>query len=52
VFGKKWNAKKARVLDILDSHGPITISGGDTSYQLPAINAGSNWHKAIEECKF
>jgi hypothetical protein len=52
VFGKKWNAKKARVLDILDSHGPITISGGDNSYRLPAIDAGSNWHKAIEECKF
>jgi hypothetical protein len=52
VFGKKWNAKKARLLDILDSQGPITISGGDTSYQLPAINAGSGWHKAIEECKF
>jgi hypothetical protein len=52
VFGKEWNAKKARVLDMLDAHGPITISAGKTSYQLPAIDVASDWHKAIDECKF
>jgi hypothetical protein len=52
VFGKEWNAKKARVLDMLDAHGPITISAGKNSYQLPAIDVTSDWHKAIDECKF
>jgi len=52
VFGKEWNEKKARVLDMLDSHGPITISAGRNSYQLPAIDVTSDWHKAIDECKF
>jgi len=52
VFGKAWNAKKARVLNMLDSRGPITISAEGKSYQLPAINVASDWHKAIEQCKF
>lgn len=52
VFGKAWNAKKARVLDMLDSHGPVTISAGKNSYQLPAIDVESDWHKAIDVCKF
>jgi hypothetical protein len=52
VFGKQWNAKKAAVLDMLDAHGPITISAGKNSYQLPAIDVTSDWHKAIDECKF
>lgn len=50
VFGKKWNATKARLLDMLDSHGPITVSAGKNSYQLPAIDAG-DWHNALETCK-
>lgn len=52
VFGDAWNAKKARVLDMLDAHGPITISAGKDSYQLPAIDVTSDWHKAIDVCKF
>jgi hypothetical protein len=52
VFGKAWNAKKARLLNMLDSHGPITISAGENSYRLPAIDAGGDWHKTIDECKF
>jgi hypothetical protein len=52
VFGKRWNATKARVLNMLDSHGPITISAGDGSYRLPAIDAAGGWHKKIDECKF
>jgi hypothetical protein len=50
VFGRKWNATKARLLNMLDSHGPITVSAGRNSYQLPAIDAGA-WHKALEACK-
>ncbi len=50
VFGKKWNATKARLLNMLDSHGPITVSAGTSSYQLPAIDAG-DWHNALETCK-
>jgi len=52
IFGKEWNAKKARLLDILDADGPITISAGKASYRLPAIDAGGDWHKKIAECKF
>ena len=33
-----------------DSHGPITVSAGKNSYQLPAIDAG-DWHNALETCK-
>jgi hypothetical protein len=52
VFGKKWNATKARVLDMLDSKGPITISADGESYQLPAIDVASDWHHALVECRF
>jgi hypothetical protein len=47
ILTKEWNAKKARILNMLDSKGPITISAERKSYQLPA----SDWHKAIDECK-
>jgi hypothetical protein len=50
VFGKKWNAVKARLLNMLDSNGPITISAGGRSYRLPAIEAG-DWHQALDSCK-
>jgi hypothetical protein len=50
VFGKKWNAIKAQLLNMLDADGPITVSAGSHSYQLPAIDAGA-WHKGLEECK-
>jgi hypothetical protein len=50
VFGKKWNAIKSRLLNMLDSNGPITISAANNSYQLPAIDAGA-WHKGLETCK-
>ena len=52
VFGRKWNATKARVLNILDSRGPITISAEGRSYRIPAIDVTSDWHKALDECKF
>jgi len=50
VFGKKWNATKTRLLNMLDSNGPVTVSAGRNSYQLPAIDAGA-WHKGLETCK-
>jgi hypothetical protein len=50
VFGRKWNAVKARLLNLLDSNGPITISAGDHNYRLPPIEAG-DWHKALDSCK-
>jgi hypothetical protein len=50
VFGTKWNATKARLLNMLDSNGPIMVSAGKSSYQLPAIDAGE-WHKGLETCK-
>ena len=45
IFTEEWNAK------MLDSKGPITISAERKSYQLPAIDVASDWHKAIDECK-
>jgi hypothetical protein len=50
VFGKKWNAIKSRLLDMLDSRGPITISAGKDSYRPPPVDAG-NWHKGLEACR-
>ena len=50
MFGKRWNATKARLLNMLDAKGPITISAGKDSYQLPPIDAG-DWHKGLESCK-
>jgi hypothetical protein len=52
IFGKEWNAKKARLLDLLDAHSPITISAGKASYQLPAIDVGADWHNLLDVCKF
>ena len=39
IFTKECNAKKARILNMLDSKAPITISAERKSYQLPAIDA-------------
>lgn len=50
VFGKKWNAIKSRLLNMLDSNRPITISAGKDSYQLPPIDAGG-WRRGIETCR-
>ncbi|WJR77081.1 hypothetical protein [Bradyrhizobium sp. NP1] len=52
VFGRKWNATKARVLNMLDSRGPITISAEGHSYRIPPVDVTSDWHKALDECKF
>ena len=50
VFGKKWNAIKSPLLAMLDQPGPLTISAGSNSYQLPAIDA-AEWHKGLEACR-
>jgi hypothetical protein len=50
VFGRKWNAAKARLLNMLDARGPITISAGGHSYRLPPIDAG-DWHRGLETCR-
>jgi hypothetical protein len=35
---------------MLDSQGPITVSAGKSSYQLPPIDAG-DWRKGLEARK-
>ena len=50
VFGKKWNATKSRLLNMLDANGPITITAGKHSYRLPPIDAG-DWRRALEACR-
>lgn len=51
VFGKKWNTTKARLLGMLSSKEPTTISSGTANYQLPPIDVASDWRKTIEACK-
>jgi hypothetical protein len=49
LYGKKWEALRDRMLDLLDSGKPLTISAGKDSYSLPPIDA-NGWRKPIGEC--
>jgi hypothetical protein len=42
LFGKKWHALKNRLLNLLDSKQPLTISAEGKNYVLPAVDA-ANW---------
>jgi hypothetical protein len=50
VFGKRWNAIKSRLLNMLDAKGSITIAAGKHSYRLPPIDA-ADWRSGLEACK-
>ena len=49
LFGKKWEAVRDRLLDILDSGNPLVVSTGRDSYRLPA-NDARKWRKAFDHC--
>jgi len=49
LHGKQWKALQARLLDLLESGQPLTISAGTGSYQLPPIDA-ANWRAPFNEC--
>jgi hypothetical protein len=49
LYEKKWEALRDRMLDLLDSGKPLTISAEGPSYSLPPI-AAPGWRKALGEC--
>jgi hypothetical protein len=49
LYGRKWNAIKSRLLDLLGSGAPLTVSAGKRSYKLPAVNV-SDWRKPFDAC--
>jgi hypothetical protein len=49
LYRKKWKAQRDRLLDLLDSGKPLTISAGKASYTLPPVDA-KEWRKAIGQC--
>ncbi|HLG84680.1 MAG TPA: hypothetical protein VKY22_27055 [Bradyrhizobium sp.] len=51
VFGPKWQKLEASLLDILAFNGPITISAGKASYQLPPIDI-DKWRRPFDLCGF
>lgn len=49
LYGKTWKVQRDRLLDLLDSGKPLTISAGKASYTLPPVDA-KDWHKALGGC--
>jgi hypothetical protein len=49
LYGKQWKALQAKLLDLLESGEPLTISAGAGSYQLPPIDV-RNWRAPFNEC--
>jgi len=49
LYGKKWEALRDRLLDLLDSGKSLTISAGRESYTLPPVDA-ANWRKPLAQC--
>jgi hypothetical protein len=45
------DAKAAKLLDMLEPRGPITVSAGNASYQLPPIDI-DKWRKPFDLCGF
>lgn len=51
VYGPKWQELESRLLDVLEASGPITISAGKASYQLPPVDI-DKWRKPFELCGY
>jgi hypothetical protein len=49
LYEKKWDKLRDRLLDLLDSGVPLTISAGKASYKLPPVDA-KDWRKPFEGC--
>ncbi len=49
LYGKKWDVVRNRLLDLLDTGQPLSISAGKDSYMLPPNNA-KKWRKPFEDC--
>ncbi len=49
LYGKRWMAIKSRLLDLIGSGEPLTISAGTSSYRLPPIDA-ANWRAPFDAC--
>jgi hypothetical protein len=50
LYGKRWKAQFAQLLDLLGSGQPLTISAGKDSYQLPTNNV-ANWRAPFDGCR-
>jgi hypothetical protein len=50
LYGTRWKAQFARLLDLLGSGQPLSISAGTDSYQLPA-NDAANWRESFDGCR-
>lgn len=49
LYDRKWKAVRNRLLDLLGSGAPLTISAGKHRYQLPP-NDAAGWRQAFEAC--
>ena len=49
LYSKKWEALRDKLLDVLSSGEPLTISAGKDNYQLPPVDA-KDWRKPFEGC--
>lgn len=48
LFGKAWHAHKNRLLNLIDSGRPLTISAENKSYVLPPVDA-PNWKAQFKQ---
>jgi hypothetical protein len=49
LYGKRWKVIERRLLDLLGSRAPLTISAGTNSYRLPPNNA-RHWRPLFDAC--
>jgi hypothetical protein len=49
LYGKRWNRIKTRLLDLIGSGEPLTVSAGRRSYKIPAA-AVSGWKEPFKAC--
>jgi hypothetical protein len=51
VYGKRWQEAEAGLLDLIGSPEGFTVSAGQASYRLPAIDI-DKWRRPFELCGY
>jgi len=51
VYGKRWQEAEERLLDLIGSKEGFTVSAGQASYHLPAIDI-DKWRRPFELCGY
>jgi hypothetical protein len=51
VYGKRWQQAEERLLDLIGSPAGFTVSAGEASYQLPAIDI-ERWRRPFDLCGY